>query len=155
MTQKSKKRSETKIQIDLQEQIKRVRDHLTPFQNETSSIKQSWFDELVEWYAKVLFPNLREVGERVETVRLGFWMVDDGLMSTDNAYRSLAKRALHLFKQLEERHALLDQNREIFEGFRSISHDLSDSIEVINSDLELLARDLRSQLTANKRKIGV
>jgi septation ring formation regulator EzrA len=152
---KSKKRVCETISADLQEKIRHIRDHLTPFQNETSSVKQSWFDDLVEWYAKVLFQNIREAGERVESVRRAFWLVGDGPVSNKDVYRRLADRALHLFEQLSELHASLDHNRKTFERIRSISHDLSDGIEVINSDLDRLAKDLRSQLIVDEKSSSV
>ena len=150
--QKSTKRDKVIFQDDVQEQIKHIRDYLTPFQDELSSVRQSWFHDLIEWYAKVLFPNLQRTGELVDLVKRGFWTVNDGQEINEEAYRPLAKRALDLFRQLEEQHTWLDQNRELFERIRPMSHDLSDSIEVINSNLESLAKRLRDQLTAEGEK---
>jgi hypothetical protein len=143
---KSKAPKSEKYCVDLQEKIKSIRDHLTPFQDETSSVRQSWFHDFVEWQAKVLFPNLRDTSERLEVVRLEFWKLDDGAVLDEKKCRSLAERALSLLEQLEECHRLLDQRRRKFELIRSICHDLSDSVEIINSELESVARDLQTEL---------
>jgi hypothetical protein len=136
-------RDKVTFQHNVPEQIKRIRDHLTPFQDELSSVGQSWFHDLVEWYTKVLFPNLQRTCELVGLVRQEFWMVNDSQEFDEDAYGRLAERALDLFMQLEKLHAWLDQNRELFESIRPLSHDLSDRIEVINSDIESLVQCLR------------
>lgn len=146
MAKKSLKRTRKKaLSGATQEKLKRVKDHLTPFQDENSSVRQSWFHDLTEWYAEVLFPNLQDTNNAVELVRREFWMVDVSGEFDERSLRRLADEALNLLRQLEEQHTLLDQHQKAFEIVQRYSHDLSDSIEVINSDLMSLLGRLRNR----------
>ena len=142
LKKKSAKRSSMIFQHEVPVEIKNIRDHLTPFQNELSS-DQSWFHDLIEWYSKVLFQNLEQTSELVESVRREFWMFGNGQERNEESYSAFAKEALDLFQQLEKEHARLDQSREIFELIRPISHRLSDRIEDINSNLKSLVKRLK------------
>jgi len=147
---KSTKREKVVFEGDLRENIKHIRDHVTPFQDDIASVRQSWFHDLIEWHAKVLFPNLQNTIELVDLVRREIWMVNSGKELNEKSYQPLVKEAGALLRQLEKHHMWLDQNRPVFERIRRISHDLSDSIEVKNSDLESLAKRLRVQQTAER-----
>lgn len=143
---KSKKRNQRPIPEYLQEKIRRARDFLTPFQDENSSTKQSWFHGFIEWQTKVLFPNFQRNNELVESVRNGFWALNTGKCIDEKTWRRLTSEAQKLFSQLEEQHERLDRSREMFEKFRALCHDLDDNIDVLNSDLERLDGLIQGQL---------
>jgi hypothetical protein len=153
---RSKKRSAMfLIRYDVKELVKHIKEYMTPFQDEESSVRQSWFHDLIEWQTKVMFPNLLESNNLVDSVRCSFWMVHKGKKFDEEAYRPLAERARGLFEQLDEQHARLDQNRDVFERVRTMSHDLSDSIEFINDELKALAEDLLHQSTTKRKTSDV
>jgi hypothetical protein len=71
-------------------------------------------------------------------------MMDRSSGLKEKCFDRLADEALTLFEQLQEQHALLDQQRRMFEIVRSSSHDLSDNIECIDSGLTSLLERLRT-----------
>ena len=144
---KLKKIRNKSFDVQLHSDMKSIRDYLTPFQDENSVTMQSWFHDLAEWYAKVLFPNLAETAEAVDLVRREIWSLDDSQPHDSHSIgharrRKFIRKAVKLFRELEEEHAKLDESREAFERVRAISHSLSDSIEVIKGDLRWIAEHL-------------
>lgn len=107
----------------------------------------SEFYSLIEWYAKVMFPNFEEAMEIAKKVRKIARRIEKKYAGNEIDETSLAVlRGLLVAEDLDRLHKKMNRRQDQVFAFARFSHDLSDELECLNGDLNSSLRALRGLL---------
>ena len=105
----------------------------------------SAFYSLIEWYAKVMFPNFQETGRRARAISRTAHKIAKACNEEEvEAAKLVVHRAFQLTTELDKLHEDMVAREEQLQSIQSYSWCISDKLERLNSDLLSVLLDLDS-----------
>ena len=105
----------------------------------------SAFFSLIEWYAKVMFPNFEKTMRVAKKIKSASREIERKCSEEEiEAAGPFLRRGLELVDRLSDLHEEMNARLDWVIEAEEFSHRLSDELEVVNGDLLVILKCLRS-----------